>query len=73
MKSFVVRVYSAPGGRTPDAAMAGIVEDPETGRQLAFHDPQELWAALSGAPRGDAEPPDCKPTDDTDDSASRER
>jgi hypothetical protein len=53
--------------------MAGIVEDPETGRQLAFHDPQELWAALSSAPRGDAELPDCKPADDKDDSAPHER
>jgi len=41
MKSLVVRLYPMPGRRGLGVAIAGIVEDPETGRQLAFHDPQE--------------------------------
>lgn len=73
MKSFVVRVYPVPGGRTLGAAMVGVVEDPETGQQLAFHDPQELWAALRCTPRVNAAAPDCKPADDQDDGATNER
>jgi len=70
MRSLVVRVYPMSGDRDEGGAVAGIVEDPETGRQVAFHDAQELWAAINGAAPSRRRRPDagsddgsCKPSE----------
>jgi len=50
MKSYILRVYVAGGPDLSAAAIAGIVEDPDTGRMWRFRDPQELWTIVSRAP-----------------------
>ncbi|HEX5651088.1 MAG TPA: hypothetical protein VFX69_15630 [Steroidobacteraceae bacterium] len=50
-RTYVVRVY-----RRTATAMAGHVEDVETGRARVFATPAELWAAVQGPPAALVEP-----------------
>ncbi|HKC43322.1 MAG TPA: hypothetical protein VKC64_05810 [Burkholderiales bacterium] len=49
MKSYVLRIHVASNAGAPNAAVAGIVEDPDTGQMWRFHEPHELWAIVSRA------------------------
>jgi hypothetical protein len=49
MKSYILRVHIASGAGAPNAAVAGIVEDPDTAEMWRFRDRHELWAIVSRA------------------------
>lgn len=53
MDSYVVRIFrrdphAGPGRRAHDGiALAGMIEEADSGRRQSFHDIEELWAILS--------------------------
>jgi hypothetical protein len=44
MESYVVRIYQRP--EQPGDALVGVVEDVREGRQIPFHDMEELRSIL---------------------------
>ncbi len=46
MESYIVRVYR--NDREHDQVQ-GLVMDPVSGQQTAFHSPSQLWQAITGA------------------------